>query len=277
MLSACGSGSDDVGGSATNSIFQRDVGLLADSKVNADAPAALDGFRKVFGGDTTSHVAQFIGERAKHVYSASEILKFRIDITDSTGAQGSFTLFDEVGADPFSDPNSALTVQGVNFGTSLAIGQHDQKLKMIVQMPTGPVEVTSPRVGLIGLTPAYSSTKVQTQSGAKTLIWPLEARVGILVHEGRHSDCPNGFEGQNCGYAHSRCTEGPAAGEIACDGDVWGPYAVEAVYLGAAKENWPADSNERRMIEFFYFDMLSRVSSEDLKKMADSFPELESL
>jgi hypothetical protein len=102
----------------------------------------------------------------------------------------------------------------------------------------------STRLGLIILGPAC------VDSSSRVL------NMDILIHEGRHSDCPGGLSAsdvalirgatqaefedgkvvlsnQNCGFRHTNCPAelGPdLAGLPACENQVWGPYALETLH-----------------------------------------------
>lgn len=99
---------------------------------------------------------------------------------------------------------------------------------------------TSPRVGIVQFGDYFSS------GSADSLF-----RIGTLVHEARHSDCPNGISATqlsairtdlnngggfdlfshigSCAFPHTLCPSGhELAGIAACDtGDGWGAYAIE--------------------------------------------------
>ncbi|MGE0614139.1 MAG: pentapeptide repeat-containing protein [Bacteriovoracia bacterium] len=85
------------------------------------------------------------------------------------------------------------------------------------------IEAKLPReLGLMVLGPAYLN-----------LYYGQVRRMGTLVHEPRHSDCP-AWEADNCGHFHVKCpADHNLRGEYACDGRPWGPYSVAGVFLAA--------------------------------------------
>jgi hypothetical protein len=284
-LTACGGGGGGGGGAAatgdtaTTLLYKEDIAKLANSEVKGFAKAnALinNSFTKSFGGSTSADVKAFIDARVKHVYSKSEVEAFSADIIFSGGHKETRILKDlfQGGDEPEVNPNSGSQLAGVNYGGGLAIMQSMNRVKIVVNLPSGPVESNTSRIGLIGLTNGYSTLNVND----KTIPMPLEGRISVLVHEGRHSDCPDSFDADNCGYQHRICPAGhPLAGERACDNSVWGPYAIQGVYLSSTQDNYAANSFENRIIESMVNDNFSRVNPTDLELMKTTSPDLNSL
>jgi hypothetical protein len=282
-ITACGGGGGGGGGASngstpTNQLFIADMGKLSGSEVKgfAKANALIDNsFTKSFGGSSSADVKAFIEARVKHVYSTKEVEAFPVDIIFSNGHKETRVLNELFGGESETEANpSGSQLAGVNYG-ALAIMQKMNNAKVIVNTPDGAVESTSTRMGLIGLTGAYSTLKDQND---KEIPIPLEGRISVLVHEGRHSDCPDSFDAENCGYQHRICPTGhPLAGERACDNSVWGPYAIQAVYLSSTQDNYKVNSLENRVIEAMTNDNFSRIDPADIALMKTTSPELNSL
>jgi hypothetical protein len=283
-LTACGGGGGGGGGAAgdttTTQLFNSDVAALSGTEVKSisKANAMIDNsFTKIFGGSSAADVKAFVETRVKHVYAVAEIQAFTADIVFTGGHVETRPLKDLFGnsEDPEVNPNSGSQLAGVNFGGGLAIMQAQNHVKVKVNLPSGQIEANTSRIGLIGLTKAYSVLK---DSANNDIPIPLEGRVSVLIHEGRHSDCPDSFDAPNCGYPHRICPAGHnLAGEPACDNSAWGPYAMQAIYLSATVDNYPAKSFESRVIDALATDNFSRVTQADLNLMSTTSPDLTSL
>ncbi len=274
FLTACGGGGG--GGSAPKGgeLFKKDMEWLSRSTLMS--AKSVDGqmngaLTKAFGGSANSDVSLFIEERIKYVYNVSEALNFKVLFYSSGSLLGTMTMRDLIGGE--TDPAKDFTA-GMNIGTGLAMEEYNNGYDIKVQLPEGLVEAGSYRMGLVFITKHYS---VQLGDKGKQYTRPTEGRVSILVHEARHSDCPNGQGKADCGFGHGECTSGDMAGLPACDNSLWGPYAMGALYLKATQNNHPYDSTEYRIIEFMADDALSRLDTAQKNALYNSDPELDSI
>ncbi len=276
LISGCGS-SDDGGGSTPqgSALFKQDMQWLSTSSM-VSAKAAdgqMNGaLTKAFGGTTKSDVFQFISDRIKYVYNVSEAVNFKVSAFSNGSLLGQGTLGEIMGesATLAKDDYTA----GMNAGAGLAVAGYDNDFQFKVHLPEGTVSAESTRVGIVLLTKYYSVVPGANGQQHQT---PREGRVSILVHEARHSDCPNGFGKTDCGFGHSECTTGDMAGIPACDNNFWGPYAMGALYLRGTQDNYPYDSKEYRLIEFLADDSLSRLTSAQKNALYNTEPDLNSL
>jgi hypothetical protein len=288
-LTVVGCGGGGGGGAASGSntadsntgkLFQSDLKWLQ-SSVQASAKAADSQFNgavtKAFGGDQPSDVYQFIRERVKHVYSDTEMAEFRV--TARWGANSSQQwLIKEMSGEDIS--NGTVFQSGANDGASLAmflkINEKNMGLPidLTVALPTGPLRVDSFRVGLVRLTKYYS---VLPDDKGNLLPLPPESRISTLVHEGRHSDCPQGIQSDDCAFSHRICPSGPAKGEAACDNSLWGPYALGAIYLMSTLNNYAPNTKEHHLVKFMMEDSLSRLTKEQFEALETTDPLLGSI
>jgi hypothetical protein len=154
-----------------------------------------------------------------------------------------------------------------------------------------PIHPESTRLGLIVLGPYFVASDSRT------------VNLGILIHEGRHSDCPGGLtatdvsairnasdaefqefdiplENERCGYTHSICdaSVGPELeGLAACDNLKWGAYAIEALHsasLANACANCSAQELEEARI--MAIDSGSRVANLRQLFTGDELPDMSS-
>lgn len=112
------------------------------------------------------------------------------------------------------------------------------------------VRVDNPRIGIMMLGRGYRQS------------FPEIARVATLVHEARHSDCPNGFPASalvtnsfrasdlnQCGHVHVDCPAGHAFGGLpACDASPWGAYSMNLIYLAAVQDTCVGCSEAIRQV-----------------------------
>ncbi|MBY0386072.1 hypothetical protein K2X05_13015 [bacterium] len=275
----CG-GSGGGGGNASNTgtpttrLFENDMNLLNnDSQFSAKATdTQMNGaITKVFGGTESRNVHRFISERVKYVYSFDEIFGFNIDVFSNNQKVYSGTLKSMAGEE--ENDSGPLNIAGANIGAGLAIAEYSENLEIKIHLPTGAMDIGSLRLGLVALTKYYSV--IPTQDG-KEISVPLDGRVSVLVHEGRHSDCPSGFSSDNCGFMHRKCTSGPAAGYPACDNSYWGPYALGGLYLKSALAKYRSSSMDYRIIQALMDDSFSRLTENQMDALYTTTPELNS-
>jgi hypothetical protein len=262
------------GNSSTARLFENDMNSLKnDGQFSAKATdTQMNGaMTKVFGGTASSDVHRFIRERVKHVYSFNEILGFTIDVFSNNQKVYSGSLKSMMGDE--EDDSGPLNVAGANIGAGLAMAEHSEDLEIKIRLPTGAKDVGSLRLGLVALTKYYSV--IPTQDG-KEISVPLEGRVSVLVHEGRHSDCPKGFSSSDCGFMHRTCTSGAAAGYPACDNSYWGPYAIGGLYLKSALSKYRSSSMNYRILQVMMDDSFSRLTNDQMDALYTTKPLLNS-
>lgn len=272
LISGCG-GSGGGGGTSGNATFKQDMKWLSSSSmvsaksVDTQMNGALS---KAFGGTTKADVSQFISERIKYVYHVSEAANFKVSAYSSGAFLGETTMRELMGGD--MDPSTDFTA-AMNIGAGLAMSENENNIDLKVHLPEGIVDAGSYRMGLVFLTKYYWVLPTDT---AQTIQQPTEGRISTLVHEARHSDCPNGEGQPDCGFGHRECSSGPAAGLPACDNSFWGPYAMGALYLRGTQDNHAMDSMAYRLIEFMADDSLSRLDAAQKNALLNSDPQLNS-
>lgn len=273
LLTACGGGGSGSSSPKGSELFKKDMEWLSTSSMMS--AKSVDGqmngaFTKAFGGTSNYDVSLFIEERVKYVYGLSEAANFSVLFYENGSLLGKMTMSGLFGHE--NDP-SKRTLLGLNAGAGLARREFETGYEIKVELPEGRVDAGSHRLGLIFLTGNYST---QMGQGGKRYPRPFEGRVSILVHEARHSDCPNGPGEADCGFSHRDCTTGEMAGLPACDNNFWGPYAIGALYLKATLNNHPYGSLEYRIIELMADDSLTRLDSAQKNALYNSEPELSS-
>lgn len=152
--------------------------------------------------------------------------------------------------------------------SSMARRSRDQQIKFSLVLPDHvTVSADSPRVGIVAFTPRFSNLK------------NFESRISVFVHEARHSDCPDGFDNQDCAYSHVICQSGDFVGEPACDSMAWGAYSVGWIYLREKISQYQEYSGDYRILEAMIFDIQSRIDEAALVEMnnEDSKPRLDSI
>jgi hypothetical protein len=125
----------------------------------------------------------------------------------------------------------------------------------------GDVTLTSPRAGIVKLSEGYFSERVigvgsepQFHNARRTV------QLATLFHEARHTD----GHGVHLGFEHMVCPQGhPFAGLSICDGNLNGPYALEAHLLNAMNRSCDKCSlRERELLRMAAYDAASRVQEE---------------
>ena len=132
------------------------------------------------------------------------------------------------------------------------------------------ISVNSPRVGIVKIGPAlfdpdYSPNK-ETPDAIANSIFRLE----VYFHEARHSD----GNGASLGFFHSKCPVGHnLEGQMACDDNVNGPYAIGALMtmemLRACGDN--CNEKEKELLKISALDNAGRITS---TKSWDPTPEI---
>jgi hypothetical protein len=277
-LAGCGSSGGGGGGSAPSgdARFKYDMTALSNSPMISakSVDSQMNGaITKAFGGTNNSDVRQFINERIKYVFHVAEALNFRVSAYNSLGQLEESGTLGEILGDDAKPTSGQVNTAGMNIGAGLAAAEYDSGYEIKIQLPQGVLDAGSYRLGLVVITKYYS---VIPDAKGKEYATPLEGRASVLIHEARHSDCPNGNGSSDCGFMHRECASGAAAGIPACDNSTWGPYAMGALYLKSTKNNHPVDSIEYAIIESMADDSFSRLDSQQKNALYHSNPELNS-
>jgi hypothetical protein len=212
-------------------------------------------FREIFGGVDTAALRGFLELRLHYVLSGNTEIESRVRIN----------------AEPvvFQPRESSLLSQEDDSGrgaTNLASlwflkkAVEPEKLQFVINDELIPVEST--RIGIIQLGPAF-------------LRAPPPIQVGVLLHEGRHSDCTQGIwrsdilrtqqgvdpVGVSCGHLHVLCPTGHEyEGLFACDEEAWGAYSVNFIYWAAvARTCKDCPEEERVLTEAAALDAATRI------------------
>ncbi len=224
-------------------------------------------FAQVFGGYQTADLSQFLAARIKHPIHPSQVLDYEPP---------------EIGAIISSStelPGGKGKILANNLGTALWLSAESFQvpiwLSYLFQGEVIRVKCDSSRVGLIILPTDYG------RDGRKA-----EERLLTLIHEGPHSDCPQGWSNQQarryasamrsggnspgelgaimgtCGYPHALCPEdGPVpdlAGIPACDRLPWGSYAIEALFADRLAATSPS-AEQSAIYEAAFYECKSRI------------------
>lgn len=168
-----------------------------------------DGFSEVFGGNSESNVVSYMENRVNYVVSEFTDHNSRI-LVPSSPALRKLQVYAS---------NSSVLFWYIDQYFSQGGGA-----KYVIS--NVPREINSSRIGIIQLGDIFGSSDTITQAIT-------------LVHEARHSDCPDGalasdivnfvehgFSPLNksCGQLHGSC------GGNSCDQFAWGPYAIDYIY-----------------------------------------------
>lgn len=200
--------------------FRKIEGLeIADSGGDRSAPVMVEAYKKLFG-DATARPTGYLFERIKLIASAKQKLVSGERPGPDTVAQNLSVAFwlgymldrRKSGEDPGAIPDQREGDRSIHLNSS--------------------------RMGFVQLGDPYSAVDNSI------------FRIATLIHEARHSDCPNGITGSQldqfldpqskpsnddiisvigtCGFLHPDCPAGhPLAGKPACeDGEGWGAYSV---------------------------------------------------
>jgi len=182
------------------------VDLLESMKIDGSKTAY---FSEIFGGNSSSNVVSYLENRVNYVVSQ-------------------FTDLDSRVLYPSSIKKNLLETYALN--PSVYIWYLD-----VIYSPEGvrflvsgtPRNVNSSRVGVMQLGDIFTTSDAITQAIT-------------IVHEARHSDCPEGalaseivrwYErlppiNHTCGQLHGLCPDGFNS----CDVIPWGPYAIDFIY-----------------------------------------------
>ncbi len=212
-------------------------------------------FREIFGGVDVPALLGFLEQRLHYILSGNTKIESRVRIN----------------AEPvvFQPRQESLLSEEDDSGrgaTNLASlwflkkAVEPEKLQFVINDQL--ISVESTRIGIIQLGPAFVTA-------------PPPIQVGVLLHEGRHSDCTGGIwksdilrtrEGEDplgvsCGHLHARCPVGHEyAGLYACDEEAWGAYSVNFIYWAAvARTCTDCPEEERVLTEAAALDAATRI------------------
>ncbi len=177
-------------------------------------------FEDVFGGSESSDVLSFIDERTAYLVAPTRDLESNSYVSEAKIS------FDE-------------SIVAANLGVALFLHGMALSEKVYYNFDGSMIRVNNTRVGLIQLGKTYFKAFQDHPAGRV-------ARLGLWVHEARHSDCTNGIRrselknlkakvplvDNSCGQTHVECPVGhDYEGVNACDGGAWGSYATEAILM----------------------------------------------
>jgi hypothetical protein len=221
---------------------------------------------RTFQGENLDAVIGFIDERVRFVLSSTSKIEDRLYMATLK----SFTAPAMTGA---------LNVGTAYFFESLGLLQREGSFAMFKAFDGTMTPVLSPRVGIVQLGDLYRSEAFLASKDLSLM------RMGILVHEARHSDCTGGLaqsdlnrlatgarpESKSCGHSHVPCGPGHEfAGLYACENQPWGAYFTGAVYNGALAETCEGCTEYERQIALIdHYDSTSRIAPATLKAMLD--------
>lgn len=167
------------------------------------------GFSEVFGGDRSSSVVRYLEQRVNYLISQFTSHNSRLVLPSLARAQIFETFAINI--------SSRLWFFDEYFSKEGGVGY---RINNTIR------DINSSRFGVVQLGNAF----IKTDSAVQAI---------TLVHEARHSDCPNGAllsdiinvvedraeqQDKTCGQLHSSCLRG------SCDGFPWGPYAIDYIY-----------------------------------------------
>jgi hypothetical protein len=212
-----------------------DLVLLGDLRMQGG-----DHFQNIFGGTRSANVLGYFDERIHYVLP---------NLSDDT-LQGRFSA---VGVGSAREMASNISLPAWIH----VLGHPD--LNGYFRINGHDISVQGTRTGLMRFGEGYAD-------------YPDVARLGVLVHEARHSDCPEGLPNaffqsgdlsrlRQCGHNHTRCPAGHTFGGLpACDSEPWGAYSVSMVYFSTlARSCANCSEQDRQVAEAQALDSSSRL------------------
>jgi hypothetical protein len=221
-------------------------------------------FTKIFGGPTTRDIQTYLNQRARYFADANDV---------GVNGQHIFATPQQAPTGATSGAQQGPSLIALNVGTMLwlaSVAQNGHVAFTIDGVQPQPVPITSSRIGLIIMSPAYNSL-------------PEVARQAVVIHEARHSDCTGGMPAKNlpafrqaylsgnsaalvplaneCGHMHIICPAGLYKGLPACDNESWGAYTVGGIYADAMAMN-KSDPTAWAVAKQFAIDSKSRVMNQ---------------
>ncbi|NBO38688.1 hypothetical protein EBU99_08905 [bacterium] len=228
-------------------------GLRFDSKIEGY-------FVKAFSTSDGSGLMKYLDDRIGHIIGPDTTVDSRFSYTADTG----------------SDSGKAVTI-ATNIGTAVWLETVAQRRNISFFTNNTAIPVNDPRVGIIKLGKAYT---VFDDSGRSL---NTVARTSVLIHEARHSDCTGGLtdrdvtflatgqlpENRSCGHLHVICPSGnDYEGLPACDGKVWGAYAMGWLFANELSQKCQGCSESMLQTAMIVaMDSLSRLDKETARAM----------
>lgn len=279
LLNGCSDGGDATAPPSPKELYQSDASDLYQSSFSSSASSVNNefnnAFTKIFGGTSGYNVANYINTRLAHVWNVDDLVKAQIYPSD-LGTSKSWLDINDV--EP--ETNSNVQTEASNNGVSLWLVGKIEGKSVAVYNGSETVSISNPREGIITLGKAYAKNSV---IGGTAVSVPRDYRLGIIVHEARHSDCTGGFpasyiqkaraassfesfldsigaEQLQCGHLHVICPRGhDFSGYAACDKENWGAYSVGGFYAAGTYALYPWGSMEREIMEYDALDSFSRL------------------
>ncbi len=162
-------------------------------------------------------------------------------------------------------PTSAKSLMS-NLGANLyEIGKRKQKLltlnlghyfSEVEELP-----ITSPRVGLVTISPYYFSEDLYVSETGDQLADSISL-ISFLFHEARHSD----GSGKELGFPHSLCPDSSDyAGLQVCDQAYNGPYGISSLMLKELGQQCEDQCSEveSEVLKLMYFDFQQRIMNDN--------------
>jgi hypothetical protein len=237
-----------------NSLNQ-DLDLLNGLEIRA-APGSF--YQMIFGSTDATGLRSYLTTRVG--FFIPEVDDLSVRVVDREAAVP--TRWTDAAAPESGGSSDDPQIVASNVGTAIWFASLASGETLHFRVGDRALPVSSPRVGIIMLGKSYSSFE------------PIE-RIGVLIHEARHSDCTGGLSEADltrihddelpsnhaCGHIHVDCPPGhDYAGYPACDDHPWGAYSVEAVFLATlAKMCVNCSERDLQMAYAMSADALSRI------------------
>lgn len=113
-----------------------------------------------------------------------------------------------------------------NLGSYLYLDGKEQGHGYYLDVDNTRYDVYTPRVGIVQIGEGLFTVNA-ISNVAKDRTVNRYLRLGTYFHEGRHSD----GNGTNAGFPHAKCPSGDYSGLYACEDNLNGPYAIQAILL----------------------------------------------
>ncbi len=220
-------------------------------------------YRALFGGDDLAAVTVFLNERVNYVLSSTRAT-------------------DELMQSERHQARTKGQVQAFNIGAhyflkSLGAVLNGEDSYQFEDFYGARIPIRSSRLGVIQLGEVYQSEEFLAREGDSL------RRMGVWVHEARHSDCTGGLNSgdydrlaqgllpasKGCTHLHEACPKGTIYGGIlACDLHPWGAYFVGATYHAAIAFNCRGCSeSEKQTAMMAQVDNLAKIEPRLLDDM----------
>jgi len=226
-----------LAGCAEGVVFQFDSSVPADqrelmeldlSRLNSiELPQASTDDLATVGVGALSPIAlnDWLSKRTKYIVGESFSWKVNSRIISRSAPKTPVIVAGNVLKDPFSAA-SAKTVMW-NLGSFLYLDGKEQSQTYAIDLEAERMEVFTPRVGIVqigeGLFSVNAVKNTPLDAYANSLL-----RIATYFHESRHTD----GNGEHAAYPHTACPSGHQYAELyACENNLNGPYAIQAVLL----------------------------------------------